>query len=124
MGTILKSFNAVRIFVDDLDRARRFYRDVLELDEKSAAPEWAVFDIDGRDIVVETVAADDPERGLVGRLLAVSFTVDDIDGVYRNLVARGVSFPTPPEMQPWGRDTAFPRDPDGNILTLVGRRSL
>jgi extradiol dioxygenase family protein len=62
MGTILKSVCAVRIFVDDLDRARRFYRDVLELDEKSAGPEWAVFDIDGRDIVLEALAQDDPER--------------------------------------------------------------
>jgi predicted enzyme related to lactoylglutathione lyase len=124
MGTILKSFNAVRILVDDLDRARRFYRDVLELDEKSAGPDWAVFGIDGRDIILETVAADDPERMLVGRLLAVSFTVDDIDEAYRNLVARGVSFPTPPQVQPWGGILAFPRDPDGNILTLVGRRSL
>jgi predicted enzyme related to lactoylglutathione lyase len=123
MGTILKSVCAVRIFVDDLDRARRFYRDVLELDEKSVGPEWAVFDIDGSDIVLETVAAGDSERALVGRLLAVSFAVDDIDGAYRNLVARGVSFPTPPEMQPWGGILAFPRDPDGNILTLVGRRS-
>jgi lactoylglutathione lyase len=122
MGTILKSINAVRIFVDDLDRARRFYRDVLELDETSAAPDWVVFELDGRNIVLETVASDDPERALIGRLLAVSFTVEDIDGAYRNLVARGVSFPAPPEMQPWGGILAFPRDPDGNILTLVGRR--
>jgi predicted enzyme related to lactoylglutathione lyase len=122
MGTILKSFNAVRIFVDNLDRARGFYRDVLELDEKSAGQDWAVFDIDGRNIVLEAVAADDPERALVGRLLAVSFTVDDIDDAYRNLVARGVSFPAPPEVQPWGGILAFPHDPDGNILTLVGRR--
>ncbi len=123
MGVILTSFNAVRIFVDDLDRARRFYRDVLEFDEKSAGREWAVFDIDGRDIVLGAVAADDPERALVGRLLAVSFTVDDIDVAYRNLIARGVSFPAPPELQPWGGILAFPRDPDGNSLTLVGRRS-
>jgi catechol 2,3-dioxygenase-like lactoylglutathione lyase family enzyme len=129
MGTILKSFNAVRIFVDDLDRARRFYRDVLELRETSTfegekGDGWAVFELDGRNIILEAVAADDPERALVGRLLAVSFTVDDIDDAYRNLVARGVPFPAPPELQPWGGVLAFPRDPDGNILTLVGRRSL
>jgi predicted enzyme related to lactoylglutathione lyase len=124
MGTSLKSICAIRIFVSDLDRARRFFRDALELDETSAGPEWAVFDIDGCDIVLETVAADDPDRGLVGRLMAVSFTVDGIDVAYRNLVARGVSFPMPPEVQPWGGILAFPRDPDGNILTLVGRRSL
>jgi predicted enzyme related to lactoylglutathione lyase len=123
MGTILKSLCAVRIFVGDLDRARRFYREVLELDEKSVAPEFAVFDLDGRDIILEAVAHDDPERELVGRLLAVSFAVDDIDGAYRNLVARGVSFPEPPMTQPWGGTLAFPRDPDGNVLTLVGRRS-
>jgi lactoylglutathione lyase len=123
MGTILKSLRAVRIFVGDLERARRFYRDVLELREKATAPEWAVFDIDGQDIILEAVADGDPERALVGRLLAVSFAVDDIDGAYRNLVARGVSFPEPPMTQPWGGTLAFPSDPDGNVLTLVGRRS-
>jgi lactoylglutathione lyase len=134
MGTILKSLCAVRIFVDDLDRARRFYRDVLELREKPLAfpplqagdggqEAWAVFDLDGREIILEAVAPDDPERALVGRLLAVSFAVDDIDDVYSNLVARGVSFAEPPMMQPWGGTLAFPRDPDGNVLTLVGWRS-
>ena len=65
---------------------------------------------------------DERLRALVGRLLAVSFVVDDIDDAYRNLVARGVSFPAPPEVQPWGGILAFPHDPDGNVLTLVGRR--
>jgi uncharacterized glyoxalase superfamily protein PhnB len=55
---------------------------------------------------------------------AVRILVDDIDGAYRNLVAKGVPFPAPPELQPWGGTLAFPRDPDGNILTLAGRRSL
>jgi hypothetical protein len=39
-------------------------------------------------------------NGVGGALLAVSFAVDDIDGVYRNLVATGVSFPGSPETQP------------------------
>jgi hypothetical protein len=55
MGTVLKSINAVRIFLEDLHRARRLYRDVLELDEKSAGPDWAVFDIDGPQIVIEAL---------------------------------------------------------------------
>jgi predicted enzyme related to lactoylglutathione lyase len=122
MGQILKSLCAVRVFVGDLDSAHRFYRDVLELREKSAAPGWVVFDVGGQDVILEAVADDDPERELVGRLLAVSFGVDDIDATYRNLVAKGVSFPEPPMTQPWGGTLAFAPDPDGNILTLVGWR--
>jgi catechol 2,3-dioxygenase-like lactoylglutathione lyase family enzyme len=120
MSGILKSLGAVRIFVDDLDRARRFYKDVLELQEKSASPDWIVFDIEGKDVIVEAVGADDPERELVGRFLAVSFDVDDIDRAYHDLRAKGVLFDHPPKKQVWGGTLAFPRDPAGNILTLVG----
>jgi catechol 2,3-dioxygenase-like lactoylglutathione lyase family enzyme len=120
MSGVLRSLSAVRIFVNDLDRARRFYGDVLELRETATAPEWAVFDIDGKKLIIEKVPQDDPEHDLVGRLLAVSFAVDDIDTAYRDLTAKGVSFPEPPEKQTWGGTLAFPRDPDGNILTLVG----
>jgi len=120
MSGVLRSLSAVRIFVDDLERARRFYGDTLELRETSASSEWAVFDIDGKNLIIEKVPPDDPEHDLVGRLLAVSFAVDDIDAAYRHLTAKGVSFPEPPERQAWGGTLAFPRDPDGNILTLVG----
>ena len=120
MSSVLRSLNAARIFVDDLERARRFYGDVLALRETSATPDWAVFDIDGKNLVVEKVPPDDPEHDLVGRFLAVSFDVDDIDAAYRDLTAKGVSFVEPPEKQVWGGTLACLRDPDGNILTLVG----
>src|SRR5262245_45820596 len=96
MSSVLRSVSAVRIFVGDIERARRFYRDALELPETSATSDWAVFDIDGKNLILEVVAPDDPERDLVGRLLAVSFEVDDIDTAYRDLKAKGVSFPEPP----------------------------
>jgi catechol 2,3-dioxygenase-like lactoylglutathione lyase family enzyme len=111
---------AVRIFVDDIERARRFYRDVLELRETAATPDSAIFDLDGKNIIVEAVPPDDPEHDLVGRLLAVSFEVDDVGAVYRDLTEKGVRFVQPPEKQSWGGTLAFPCDPDGNILTLVG----
>jgi len=120
MGQLLKSMSAIRVFVEDLARARHFYRDILELRETSATSDWAVYDLDGKNIIVETVAADDPEHDLVGRLLAVSFDVEDVDAAYRKLKAKGVAFEGLPEKQSWGGKLAFPRDPDGNILTLVG----
>jgi catechol 2,3-dioxygenase-like lactoylglutathione lyase family enzyme len=120
MSGILKSLSAVRIFVDDLGRARHFYRDVLELEERVVQPGWAVFELDGKDIIVEVVPPNDPEHDLVGRFLAVSFDVDDIHATYRELTKRGVLFEHPPEKQAWGGTLAFPRDPDGNTFTLVG----
>src|SRR6187431_3110380 len=99
MSGVLRSMSAVRIFVDDLERSRRFYRDVLELRETTATSDWAMFDLDGKNVIVERVAPDDQEPDPVGRLLAVSFDVEDIDGGYRKVAAKGVTFEGPPEKQ-------------------------
>lgn len=119
---ILKRVSAVRIFATDLERARAFYRDVLELDEMHVGDGYALLDCGGISLLLEIGRPDDAEAaGLVGRLLGVSFAVEgDIHEVYRRLVVRGVAFAGPPELQPWGGTLAFPRDPDGNVLTLVG----
>lgn len=120
--TMLKRVSAVRIFVADLERARAFYRDTLELAEMDAGDGYALLDCGGMSVLLETAAPEDPEAAhLVGRLIAVSFAIEgDIHEIYRRLVARGVAFEGAPELQPWGGTLAFPRDPDGNILTLVG----
>lgn len=59
-------------------------------------------------------------RRLVGRFTGVSFDTDDIERAYRRLFALGVPFQGPPEKQDWGGSLAHFRDPDGNLLTLVG----
>lgn len=38
----------------------------------------------------------------------------------QTLLARGVEFLAPPQRMPWGGVLAHFRDPDGNVLTLVG----
>jgi uncharacterized glyoxalase superfamily protein PhnB len=50
----------------------------------------------------------------------VSLQVPDVFTTYKALVERGVEFVAPPEKQPWGGVLAHLRDPDGNILTLLG----
>lgn len=120
-SSVLRSVSAVRIFTRDLDRARQFYAGVLGLEERTTGPGYVVFDLADVAIVVEHVAPDDPEGPeLVGRFLATSFDVDDIEAAYRSLSAQGVSFVQPPEKQPWGGTLAFARDPDANVITLVG----
>jgi lactoylglutathione lyase len=119
---MLQSLNAVRIFVNDLDRARGFYGDTLELAETAADSNYAVYAIDNVSLIVETVPPEETQhRDLIGRFVAVSFNVaGDIDRAYQTLSERGVDFLQPPETQAWGGVLAFFRDPDGNVLTLVG----
>lgn len=120
MESVLRSVSAVRIFTRDLDRARDFYAGALALAQQSDGPGYAVFDLAGVSIILEAVAPDDPEGDeLVGRLLATSFQVDDVDAAYHTLSARGVRFVQPPEKQDWGGTLAFARDPDENVITLV-----
>jgi catechol 2,3-dioxygenase-like lactoylglutathione lyase family enzyme len=120
--SLLDNISALRIFVRDLDSARRFYGGALELRETGTGTSWITFELGDVDIVVEAVPPDDPEgNALVGRFLAVSFSVGGkIDEAYRRLSAKGVPFEGAPERQNWGGTLAFARDPDGNVLTLVG----
>jgi catechol 2,3-dioxygenase-like lactoylglutathione lyase family enzyme len=115
--------SALRLFVDDLDRAGEFYGGLLGLPLRhDGAPEgWLVFDGGGARVIVERVAPDAPaaDRALVGRFLGVSFEVDDIEVAYRRLAAAGVRFPARPERQAWGGTLATCCDPDGNRLQLV-----
>lgn len=113
--------SAVRVFVDDLDTARRFYRDVLDLTIKWEFENSAIGLDAGVDLIVETVERDAPaeDRVLVGRFVGCSFMVDDIQATYERLSAKGVRFTSLPERQPWGGILAHFEDGDGNILTLV-----
>lgn len=114
---------AVRVFVSDWDRSLEFYSKVLEMPIVFSSSEmgWAELDTGAAHIALERAAPDDPESlALVGRMVAVSLEVEDIKDSYDTLVSRGVEFLGPPEKQGWGGVLAHFRDPDGNVLTLLG----
>jgi len=113
---------AVRIFARDWDNVCRFYRDVLGLPERFKTDMgWAEYDVGGPCFGIERLNPDDGEgEGLAGRMLGVSLRVDDIDATYEALRERGVEFISPPEKQSWGGSLAHFKDPEGNVLTLLG----
>jgi catechol 2,3-dioxygenase-like lactoylglutathione lyase family enzyme len=47
-------------------------------------------------------------------------TVDDIDGLYAELVSRGAPIRTPPETKPWGMRELALETPDGHRMTFGG----
>jgi lactoylglutathione lyase len=114
---------AVRIFVTDWERAINFYSKTLEMAVAHRSDEWgwAQMATGEGQLALERVNPSDGEgRGLVGRFVGVSLEVPDIFATCKILAERGVDFVGPPEKQPWGGVLAHLRDPDGNVLTLLG----
>ena len=64
--------------------------------------------------------SDTEVASLVGLFVGVSLVVDDIDAMNALLLEKGVTFTGPPEKQPSGSKLAQFKDPDGNVLTLLG----
>jgi predicted enzyme related to lactoylglutathione lyase len=113
----------VRVFVTDFERAIEFYTETLGIPATSISREmgWAQLETGEAQLAIERTDPEDPENAaLVGRFVGVSLEVGDIAGTYEQLLGKGVTFEGPPERQPWGGILAHLRDPDGNVLTLLG----
>jgi lactoylglutathione lyase len=120
------ALSVVRIFVTDWARAVRFYTETVGIPAvvRDDAMGWARLDTGPGQLALERVQpGDDGGRALVGRFVGVSLAMPDVELAYRRLRDRGMEFPGPPERQPWGGVRAHFRDPDGNVITLVGRPS-
>lgn len=115
--------NTARVFVEDIDAAKRFYSSMLGLPLKvdGAQYGYCVFKAGSTELVVEAVPHDAPEeeRVLVGRFTGLSFTVQDANDKHRELAALGVPFTGVPEKQAWGGILATLQDPSGNELQIV-----
>jgi catechol 2,3-dioxygenase-like lactoylglutathione lyase family enzyme len=49
----------------------------------------------------------------------ISFVVEDVDAIYKDLKAKGISFNSEPADQDWGARLVGLRDPDGNNLYFL-----
>jgi len=111
----------VDLLVSDVPGASRFYKNVLGLKQLSDGPNEAKFDVGNLVVTLRL----EPSNSLVsflrrsGRLLGdwVVFWTPDIEGVSKELTAKGVRFPAGIEKSPIG-DTAYFNDPDGYSLVL------
>lgn len=115
----------VRVFVRDWPRAIAFYTETLGIPVSYRNDElgWAQLDTGEAQLALERAESrgeEDDDEDLVGRFLGVSLAVSDVLGTYESLRRRGVEFLAPPERMPWGGILAHLRDPDGNVLTLLG----
>ncbi|MGE3855802.1 MAG: VOC family protein [Dehalococcoidia bacterium] len=119
LGSLLQ----ISMPVTDIERAVRFYRDLLGARFLFQAGTLGFFDLDG----VRLMLAEPEGEGASGGSV-LYFRVDDVPAAAETLRQRGVAFEGDPHVV--HRDErhelwmAFFRDSEGNLLALSGERPL
>jgi catechol 2,3-dioxygenase-like lactoylglutathione lyase family enzyme len=121
-----RGIGAITLFVEDLDAAKRFYREVFGLPvafEDDASAVYKFGDVmvnllratEARELIEPaTVASPD-----AGSRIQLTIHVDDVDATSAELAARGVELLNGPMDRPWGIRTATFRDPGGHIWEIA-----
>ena len=115
------------VAVKDLDRARKFYEDTLGLKEVQDFGEG--FILKSGDTKLNVYRS---EFAGTNKATTLTFDVDDIDSEVRDLKGKGIAFEQY-DLQGLQREgdiyrgqnmkTAWFKDPDGNILSLIEERA-
>ena len=117
---------AVTIFAEDLDAMVEFYGRVFELPQVFAGETSAVYKfgetmnnnikIEGAPELIAPAAVAGADSGARNMF---TVTVDDVDALYAQLTAKGVSFLNGPMDRPWGPRTAAFADPAGHMWEIA-----
>ena len=117
---------AVTLFVEDLQKAKRFYQDVFQLPVFFEDDNSAVFRFG--ETLVNLLAVNEAPSLIapaqvaapgVGARSQFTLNVADVDATCDRLRARGVELLNGPMDRPWGIRTASFRDPGGHIWEIA-----
>ena len=116
----------VILIVDDLDRALRFYTDILGLRLGHRSGDYAQLATGATRLALYTRNAMAKTLGMPLKPPAqdtpgfeIGFKVPDVGSAFAELVERGASPVMVPTNRPWGQRTAYVRDPDGHLIELA-----
>lgn len=117
------------IFVEDMETMIRFYRDILEFEIKEDVNTTNVYlEKDGtlfllygrKDFEKMTNRRYGYAEGVNGHY-EIALSVENyaqVDAVYKQLLAKGVTPIMPPETFSWGQRTCYIADPEGNLIEI------
>ncbi len=117
------------LFVDDMPKMIRFYRDVLGFaireDENTSnvylVKDGTLFLLYGRnDFEKMTSRKYQYIKGLNGHFEIALYvdTFAEVDTAYNDAIAKGAVSVLPPEDEPWGQRTCYIADPEGNLIEI------
>ena len=117
------------LFVDDMGKMIRFYKEVLGFEIREAedtsnvylVKDGTLFLLYGRkDFEKMTDRRYEYIKGLNGHFeLALYFdTFEEVDAAFKNAVENGAASVLKPETEPWGQRTSYIADPEGNLIEI------
>ena len=117
------------IFVEDMPRMIRFYRDVLGFEIKEAedtsnvylVKDGTLFLLYGRnDFEKMTHRRYEYIKGLNGHAEIALYvdTFEEVDNAYNKAIRNGATSVLEPELEPWGQRTCYIADPEGNLIEI------
>ena len=115
------------VFVSDMDRSVRFYRDVLGFALRFDSSEWTEFDTGATTLALHVTerAADftEPVTSSPPGRCQFGLSVDNLDEFHKRLVEQSVQCLQPPRTEEFGVKLAKYADPDGLSFSVSERRN-
>ena len=97
-----------------MERAVKFYRDVLGFALKFQSPGWSEFDTGETTLALHLASAEHPAGSA-----QIGFKAEDLDGFYEKSSGAGVAFTQAPTAQQWARIARF-KDCDDAEVSVSG----
>jgi lactoylglutathione lyase len=116
---MLMLLSHVIVYVSDMQRSIRFYRDQLGFPVKRESPEWTELHTGRTTLALYLAAAVEPRARTGPGGAEIGIEVLDIDKFYEEKKAKGVPFKVPPTIQEFGRKIAVMTDPDGLAISVT-----
>lgn len=118
------------LFVNDMAKMIRFYRDVLGFEIKEGentsnvylVKDKTLFLLYGRnDFEKMTSRKYEYIKGLNGHFEIALYvdTFEEVDSVFRLAIENGATPVLEPELEPWGQRTSYIADPEGNLIEIA-----
>jgi len=101
-------------FVADMDRAVKFYRDVLGLSLKFQSPDWSEFSTGETSLGLHPASEKNPAGSI-----DLGFNVTNVEKFHQEMTAKGVLFSMPPTKQDFGGSLAQFIDSEGRRCSVA-----